>query len=306
MEVDTAVKEFLAAKRHLSPYTRRSYRQRLGVFADWCKAQGLTMDSIQARSVRAFLEDVSKRHGRQGTPIEASTLRVYATVIRTFLAWAAKEDDLDIVISPTIAQRLSPIPVETKVIETFTAEQLQALFAACEQSMFPVRDKAVLSVLIDTGARASEVVGLMLDSVWLEADDSYILVRGKGKKQREIALGRQARLALRRYITRHRKPKSSTEQHVFLSRSGKPLQPRGLSQLLSALGRTAGVQGTHPHRFRHHFACQYLLAGGDVYKLSRLMGHTSVKVTERYLSAVKAKQVRSNGYSVLDHLKDHL
>jgi integrase/recombinase XerD len=57
-----------------------------------------------------------------------------------------------------------------------------------------------------------------------------------------------------------------------------------------------------PHTFRHTFAVQFLLNGGDIYKLSRLMGHTSVKITERYLQAVSAKQARTENRSVLDNL----
>ncbi len=306
MEVSSAVKEFLAAKRQLSPYTRRSYKQRLGVFASWCKQHDLVLESMTARAVRAFLQDVSKRTGPQGKPIQNSTLRVYGTAVKTFLAWCAKEsEDLDAAISPTISARVGTIPVEMKVIQTFTPSQISALFAAAEQGTFAVRDKAILAVFVDTGARVSEVVGLTLDCVWLEADDSYILVKGKGKKQREIALGRVARLALRRYVTRYRRPAHPGEPHVFLARGDHPITVSGLSQLIVHLGQKAGITGVRCscHTFRHGYACACLLAGNDVYKVSRLMGHTSVKVTERYLGAVKAKQARDGAYSVLDHLK---
>src|SRR5712691_7044983 len=175
VEVSSAVQEFLSAKRHLSPYTRRSYTQRLGVFAQWCKGHSLDMEQLSPKAVRAFIEDVSKR------PVQASTLRVYATAVKTLLRWCAKEDDLDIVISPTIAARVEPIPVESKVIETYSDVELVAFFQAAEEGDYAVRNKAILSVLIDTGARVGEVVSLTTDCVWLEADDSYILVRGKGK-----------------------------------------------------------------------------------------------------------------------------
>ena len=159
-------------------------------------------------------------------------------------------------------------------------------------------------MLLDTGVRASELVGLTLDCTWLDPDDSYLKVMGKGRKEREVPLGRTARTALRRYITRYRKPRTAAEQHVFLGRTGEPLQVSGLEQIVRPIGQRARIKGVRcsPHTFRHTFACQYLLAGGDIYKLSRIMGHTSVKVTEKYLSSVKAKQARQ-GESVLDRLK---
>jgi site-specific recombinase XerD len=139
--------------------------------------------------------------------------------------------------------------------------------------------------------------------VWLDADDSYLKVNGKGRKQREVPLGRHSRTALRRYITRYRRPKDKAEKRVFLSRTGTPLTLSGLDQIIREIASRARIKGAHAHRFRHTFACQYLVNGGDVYKLSRLMGHSSVKITERYLGAVKAKQARQ-GQSVLDHLQE--
>lgn len=310
MKVSTAVAEFLSAKVHLSAYTRRSYRQRLGMFATWCAEHNLVLERLTARSIRAFLQDVSKRHGPHGAPIQNSTLRVYGTAVKTFVTWAAREsEDLDAAISPTIAARVGTIPVETKVIQVFTSSQIAALFAAAEHGTFAARDKALLAVLVDTGARVSEVIGLTLDCMWLEADDSYILIKGKGRKQREVPLGRVARLALRRYITRYRKPAHKAEPHVFLAQGGRPITVSGLSQLIVHLGQKAGITGVRcsPHTFRHTFATRYLLDGnGDIYKLSRLMGHGSVRVTEQYARSISARQARLGSYSMLDHLKEGL
>jgi len=306
VKVNTAVKEFLSAKRTLSPLTVRSYKQRLCVFADWCTQHGFTLETLTARAVRTFIEDMGRRPGLGGHPMQNSTVHCYATDVKTFLSWCAREEDFEGLVSTKIAARVESPPVETKVIEVFTDVQIAAFFRAAEEGDSAVRDRALLALLIDTGARASEVVGLTLDCTWLDPDDSYILVRGKGKKQREIGLGRVARMALRRYVTRYRRPDDRSDTHVFIARTGLPLTVSGLGQLIVRLGKKAGITGVRvsPHTFRHGFACAYLIAGGDLYKLSRLMGHTSVKVTERYLGAIKARQARQGGYSVLDHLKD--
>jgi site-specific recombinase XerD len=306
MEVSLAVKEFLAAKASLSPFTLHMYRQRLFVFAAWCKTQGLTLEAMTARFVRAFIQDVSKRPGRHGKLLEASTVRCYTREVKIFLSWCAAETELEVTISPTIAARVDSPRVESKVIETFSDAQIAAFFQAAEGGPFAVRNKAILAVLVDTGARASEVVGLSLDCVWLDPDDSFIKVTGKGKKEREIGLGRVARLALRRYITRYRKPARAQEKRVFLARGGVPLTTSGLAQLIVRLGRKAGIEGVRcsPHTFRHGFACSLLAHGESIYRVSRLMGHTSVRITEKYAGAISARQARQGGQSVLDHLKD--
>jgi len=207
-------------------------------------------------------------------------------------------------VSSKVANHVAIPRIEQQVIQTFSPEQVQALLRATERQLYDVRDRAIVSLLIDTGIRASELCGLLLKHVWLDADDSYIRVLGKGRKEREVPLGRQSRIALRRYITRYRKPRDPAEQHVFIARGGKPLTLHGLLQVIEQLGERTRIRDVRvsPHTFRHTFAVQYLLNGGDIYKLSRLMGHTSVKITERYLQSVSSKQARSGNHSVLDNL----
>lgn len=305
MDVLTAVKEFCAAKLALSPYTLRGYKRYLGLFASWCDSEGLQLESLTARHVRAFLEMVSKRPGYKGEPLKHSTLRIYALSVKAFLSWCSREEEFEDLVSYKVARRVELPRSDQGVIETFTPEQLQAFFRAAEKQpeLLAVRDKAILAVLVDTGIRAAELCGLMLDCVWTDPDDSFIKVQGKGRKERECPLGRMARIALRRYITRYRRPAERGDKHVFLSRVGTPLTTRGLDQVVQRLARAAHVKGAFCHRFRHTFAVQFLLNQGDIYKLSRLMGHSSVKITERYLQAVRSKQVRG-GKSVLDHLQE--
>ncbi len=306
MDVQVAVGEFLASKFQLSPHSRRGYRLRLAVFTSWCESQHLALEELKTSHLRTFIEDVSRRPGQKGGTLRSSSVRLYVTTVKTFLAWCASEEDFEEFVSSKVVSRIPAIKAEQPIIETFTPEQIAALFAATGEQPFPIRDRAIVSVLLDTGIRASELVGLTIDCCWLDPDDSYLKILGKGKKWREVPLGRTARTALRRYITRYRKPRTASEQHVFLGRTGEPLMVSGLEQIIRPIGHRARIKGVRvsPHTFRHTFACMYLLNGGDIYRLARIMGHTSVKVTERYLSAIKSKQVRQENHSVLDHLKD--
>ena len=306
MDVLTAVKEFLAAKLALSPYTLRGYKRYLGLFASWCDEQGLQLEQLTARHVRAFLEAVSKRPGYKGGPLKHSTLRIYAISVKAFLNWCSREEEFEDLVSYKVARRVELPRSDQGVIETFTPEQVASLFKAAEKQpdLLAVRDKAILAVLVDTGIRAAELCSLVLECTWTDPDDSFIKVQGKGRKEREVPLGRMARIALRRYITRYRKPAERGDKHVFLSRVGTPLTTRGLDQVVQRLARAAHIKGAHAHKFRHFFAVQFLLAGGEIYKLSRLMGHSSVKITERYLSSMHSQQVRKQGQSVLDHLQE--
>jgi len=306
MDIRAAVAEYRSDHKRFSDATQRNVKVRLALFAQWCEGRELTLETLSARHIRAFLDDVGKRPGMKTEQVRRSTVVAYGQTVKAFITWLSKEEEFEDIVSPTIATRVALPTVENEVIEVFSSEQIEALLKACEKQPYPERDKALIAVLLDTGGRASELVGLTLDRVWLDADESYLKVMGKGRKEREIPLGKTARIALHRYITRYRKPVTSQEQHVFLNgQNGKPLTRSGLNQIVTKIGREATIKGVRcsPHTFRHTFACLYLLNGGDVYKLSRLMGHTSVQITERYLQAIKTKQIRQENHSVLDRLK---
>lgn len=304
MELSQALDEYRYAILQLSPTTQAWYLQKLSVFLAWCATQNKnTLDQLTAGDLRRFLADARNRHNRQtGAPISSYTLHGYMQVIKGFLAWCAKED----LVSERLAKRVEMPPVDIKVIETFSQEQIKRLFAACTTARTPAliaRDRAILAVLLDTGIRASELCGLTLETVFLEPQEAFLRVCGKGRKQREIGLGKTARTALYRYITRYRKA-AKEESHVFLTRIHRPLARPGLESLFYRLRDAAKITGVRcsPHTARHTFAVNYLAAGGDVYKLSRLLGHTSVTVTEHYLRAYQARDARKDGLSVLDRL----
>jgi site-specific recombinase XerD len=115
-------------------------------------------------------------------------------------------------------------------------------------------------------------------------------------------------LALHRYLTRGRPvPLKGAEPFVFLSRDGKRLNPGAIDRMLYRLRRVAGPEHfvgvrTSAHTFRHSFAVHYLQQGGDLYKLSRLLGHENVLTTQRYLSAYSDRDARLSSRSVLDGL----
>jgi site-specific recombinase XerD len=136
-------------------------------------------------------------------------------------------------------------------------------------------------------------------------DDAYLIVHGKGRKTREVGLGRQSRSLLLRYLhrARHTSKRRPDNQAVFLGRSGAALRPEGLDRILYRLRDRAGLTGvrTGAHVFRHTYAYTYISQRGDVMRLSRLLGHTSVSTTQGYLSAFTASQAR-HGQSVLDQM----
>ncbi|HEX9037669.1 MAG TPA: tyrosine-type recombinase/integrase [Ktedonobacterales bacterium] len=303
MRLTTALEDYRYATLDLSPRTRQWYEEKLRTFQAWAEASGtLDIEDVTPAHVRRYLAYLRENPSpRTGQPRSSYTVRGHAQVIKGFLSWCARED----LISERIAKRVDLPRVEQKVIETFSPDHLKRLFSAAAKEMTPAliaRDRAILSVLLDTGVRASELCGLTLDNTHLSPDDAYLKVYGKGRKEREVGLGVNARTTLHRYLNRHRDAPAA-QRHVFLTRYHQLMTVNGLDQLLYRLADWAGVEGVRcsAHTFRHTYAVSYLAAGGDLYKLSRLLGHTSVSTTEHYLRSFSQRDARK-GLSVLDSL----
>jgi len=214
-------------------------------------------------------------------------------VIKVFLHWVSGYEEYAGCIKPSTLRSLAVPKLEQHTKPTLTADEINRLYEACKKeytTQLVVRDIAILSVLLDIGVRASELCSLTLKNVHLHPQDSYIMVFGKGRKEREIGLGTKARLDLHRYIRQYRKH-GKPDEAVFLSRYNIPLTRNGLDQILYRLKDWANVKiEGGAHLFRHTFATLYLI-NGDVYKFSRIMGHNHVTTTEKATFAVCSKEM---------------
>jgi len=162
---------------------------------------------------------------------------------------------------------------------------------ACDLSTtLGYRDYTIILVLLETGIRVSELCGLRIQDV----HDDHIRVFGKGNKEREVGISPQVGKQLWKYVNHYRKPTDKNESRVFMNRYGQPVTPNGVAQLLIDVKNRAGITGVRvsAHTFRHTFARMYLEQGGEIYKLSRLMGHSSVEVTEEYLKDFNVRSAR--------------
>jgi integrase/recombinase XerD len=309
MHLEHALTELLLAKDY-APQTRRSVMRHLTEFITYARDErGVTeVEQVDGATVRRYLDWLRSRpkHGPAYGPglLNGNSLYTAACQVRQFLHFCAAEGWLD----ERAVRRWDMPRRPQKVIQIFTRTHYERLLAAAKgqtPAWLTLRDQALLALLLDTGARATEVVTLPLSAVFLSPEDSYIRVEGKGRKQREMGLGKQARLALYRYI--HRGLPASEYPHLFLDRTATPLTANGLDRILYRLKDKAGAehfQGIRvsAHTFRHSFAVHYMKQpGADIYKLSRLMGHDSVQTTQRYLGAFEARDARQGG-SVLDRL----
>ena len=302
MLVSKAVDEYMFALVSKSPHTKRAYRYALSLFATYCLDHSVELEAVKAADVRRYTEWL---HADRG--LSTNSIHNIIIAVKTFLRWCTKEDELFYAVpSEKTINRIELPRQDIKVIETFTTEQFNRLLAACSEQRFnglEQRNRAILMLLIDTGIRAEELCKLKVDDIYFNDDDCFVRVNGKGRKQREVGFGVKTRKALRSYILRYRKA-PSTERYLFISRKGGPLGTMALDEILRSLAETAGITGIRcsPHTLRHTYAVNALRQGVDLFKLSRLLGHSSVQTTERYLQAFQQRDARQ-GVSVLDGFK---
>ena len=182
---------------------------------------------------------------------------------------------------------------EKIVIKTFTPAEVQAMLNAYpEKEYMDVRNKTILALLFDTGIRCSELCNLMQ----ADADKERFRIYGKGRKERYVAQSPYMKKLLlhykeyRDYYFEYR----SVPDNLFLSRTGRPLTTVAVERIVRIAGERAKVRKNircSPHTCRHFFSQAQLKNGNDVYSLSRLLGHSNIKTTNRYLQGMNDTEI---------------
>lgn len=159
------------------------------------------------------------------------------------------------------------------------------------QNRWLLRDILVLELLFSTGMRMSELCKLTGETFQLNRDGLWLLVRGKGRKERTLQLSTPELLTLiERYLAEF-SAEIGKSGSVLVNRRGRPLSPQGVRQIICRRMETAAVPGhVTPHMFRHTFATELLEAGVDIRYIQSLLGHSSISTTEIYTHVAIGQQ----------------
>ena len=160
------------------------------------------------------------------------------------------------------------------------------LSSACKDGTNPGRDLAMVLLMLDCGLRVSELININVEDVNLA--EGYIKISaGKGNKERMVPIGSFVQKMIWKYLN-HSRPQPVTEKitRLFLCDGGLPLSSNGVQQMLRRCARRAGISGVRcsPHTFRHTFAKNYLMNGGDIFSLQKILGHSSLASVRVYLN----------------------
>jgi len=261
-------------ERHLraanrAPTTVSTYLHAVRQAHSFLHARGTTLEAATRADLEAFMADLLARRA----PATAAT---YHKVLKILYGWLMEEGEVP--ADPTVRMR-PPIVPDTPV-PIVPDDGLKRLFQACAGNSFEARrDTALIMLLLDTGARRDEMIGLTLEDLDLDLD--VLVVLGKGRRERSLPFGRKAGEALDRYLRARGRHKHAALRWLWLGQQGR-LTDSGLVMMLRRRGRQAGLPRLHPHQFRHTFAHQWLAQGGSETDLMRLAGWKSRAMLQRY------------------------
>lgn len=212
--------------------------------------------------------------------LAANSMNRALAALRGFYKYLLREK----VIAQNPLAHIELAKVWMKLPETISKEEMKTILAQSgNRNNAAIRNTAMLELLYATGIRVSELINLTMNSINWQV--GFLIVMGKGSKERIVPIGRIAYDCVRRYVDEIRPKfmqKKSTDV-LFLNRFGKKFTRQGFWKIVVACARQAGLQKkVYPHTFRHSFASHLLEGGADLRTVQVMLGHSDIATTQIY------------------------
>ena len=241
------------------------YRTLIRTFMEFAKAPTRRVSVYHVRNWLA----AEKNRG-----IKDSTMEGNRQVLSSYFGWLFREG----LIERNPMCNIGAIKVPKVEKETYSEVEMSKLMAACRT----LREKAIISFLASTGCRVSEMVELNRNQVDLKNQE--VVVHGKGNKERVVYFDSVTANLLERYLKRRKdKDEALFVGQGICDKTPKRLQPNGVRVLLKKIGKRAGVQHVHPHKFRRTKATELARHGMPIQTVSHLLGHEKIETTMEYV-----------------------
>ena len=275
--------EMLAAERGAARLTIEAYRHDLADFAAYLAGRGDSLVDAGAETVRAYLSHLASRMAPRTSARRLSCLRQF---YRFLFAEGVRDDDPTAAIDNPRTPKSLP-----KVLSEDEVERLLAA-ARGREGIAGLRLVALVELLYATGLRVSELVSLPLAAV--RGDPRFLIVRGKGGKERLVPVGEVAAKAVADYLVVRGRfaPAGAPSPRLFPSRSAAGhLTRHRFAQLLKELAVAAGIEPRRasPHVLRHAFASHLLAHGADLRAVQKMLGHADIATTQIYTHVLDAR-----------------
>lgn len=271
--------------RKLSGKTIENYQKQLRYLQRYLEQEYNVkeVEEVKAYHIKEFL---SMMDDKQRKPRYINDL---LKVFRTFFNYLKKEGHIRERPTANVKNMKQP---KVKIL-TFTPNEIRNLLNHFSgRDFLSIRNRTILALMFDTGMRINEVITLCPEQL----REDHIIVHGKGNKERVVPVSAYLGKALMQYQMARESyfEGKLPERFLFVSRRGKKLTHEGIAKFMKQAAIEVGVNSNvrvSPHTCRHTFAHLQLRNGLDIYSLSRLMGHESIAITQRYLEGIRDDQV---------------
>lgn len=289
---------WLEKRKILSTRTCENYEH---VFKRFVEFLGdVEFEAIKPLDVRRFLQWLDEKG------LSARSQHDYLIPLSSLWTWAISEE---IIEKHVIIGKVKPPVYVDRIPEPFTADEVAKMIEAARYNGGKVkrrrptaqRDVAILLTLADCGLRASELCGLSIGDYEAERG-RFCIRRGKGRKERYVAVGDKTKKALWRYLLS--RPGANGDEPLFATATDNRMERHNLGNFVKGCATRAGVKKAHPHRFRHFFAIEFLRGGGGIHELKEILGHSTLQMVLRYARLAEIDiEKAGRRYSPADRLK---
>lgn len=287
MKMEELAKEFIldCKVRNLAPRTVHNYEKQLAYFLRFLKEKEdvETLEELKPIHIKKFIAMLQEKKNKP------SYVNDLLKVVKVLCRYAYNEGYIDEL--PT--KRVKNVKEPKVLIHTFSDDEIVRMIQYYDGADYlNVRNRVMLMMLFDTGLRISEIINMKPEQI----RQGYFNVFGKGRKERVVPQD----AIVSKWLMKYDRVRESyfeyryAEDYYFLSKNGKRLTTEAVNKFMKKAGKAVGVNPlvrVSPHTARHTFAHQELKNGLDLYSLSRLLGHESVSITQRYLEAIRDEQV---------------
>ncbi|MEI6609276.1 MAG: tyrosine recombinase XerC [Deltaproteobacteria bacterium] len=273
---------YLEVQRNVSKHTLKAYLADVEEFNNFLQESDITKKgdaivNVEPETIRSYLSHLYQEKVKKVTVNrKVSSLRsFYKYLLR---AGKVKNNPAEMVQTPKIEKYM---PTFLSVDETF-----QLLGDQGDHSVSGLRDSAMLELFYSSGLRLSELAGLNVTD--FDFRQALVKLRGKGKKERIVPVGKQALQAIDEYLKKTTEVRKKCDENLFknplfLNTRGKRITARSIARIVDAMTVKSGIgRKISPHSLRHTFATHLLNAGADLRSIQELLGHESLSTTQKY------------------------
>ena len=270
---------YLEKERRFSLHTVESYKEDVSFFVGFLSDNKKSVKEVDVALIRGYLLELTN------TGLSKSTIKRNIAALKHFYKFLflrnyISNEPFELITSPKQEEKLPDFLSDDEIVQLLEANRRRT-------DELSSRDQAILELMFASGLRASEVVNLTLQSLYLR--ERIIRVFGKGKKERIVPFTNSCRECLEEYLNVTRRKlldknvNRSKENHVFLNSRGEKLTNRGLEYIMEEIEKKTGCyMKLHPHKLRHSFATSLLSKGADLRTIQEFMGHESIGTTQVY------------------------